>query len=126
MRPSPVGLAIIAVVVALALVAGWALATRSGGSDEVSGPTFWVATNGNDSAAGSEADPWKTIQHAASTVPSGATVYVRDGVYHEVVDVEVSGNAEDGPIVFRHAPGSKGAQDYEALGDELVSAGFVT
>jgi chromosome partitioning protein len=28
--------------------------------------------------------------------------------------------------VFRHAPGSKGAQDYEALGDELVSAGFVT
>ena len=28
--------------------------------------------------------------------------------------------------VFRHAPGSKGAQDYEALGDELMSAGFVT
>ena len=27
--------------------------------------------------------------------------------------------------VFRHAPGSKGAQDYEALGDELVRAGFV-
>ena len=28
--------------------------------------------------------------------------------------------------VFRHAPGSKGAQDYEALGDELLRAGFVT
>jgi chromosome partitioning protein len=27
--------------------------------------------------------------------------------------------------VFRHAPGSKGAQDYEALGDELMRAGFV-
>ena len=28
--------------------------------------------------------------------------------------------------VFRHAPGSKGAQDYEALGDELLRSGFVT
>jgi chromosome partitioning protein len=28
--------------------------------------------------------------------------------------------------VFRHAPGSKGAQDYEALGDELMRAGFVS
>ena len=28
--------------------------------------------------------------------------------------------------IFRHAPGSKGAEDYQALGDELVSAGFVT
>ena len=27
--------------------------------------------------------------------------------------------------VFRHAPGSKGAQDYEALGDELMRAGFL-
>jgi chromosome partitioning protein len=27
--------------------------------------------------------------------------------------------------VFRHAPGSKGAQDYQALTDELLSAGFV-
>jgi chromosome partitioning protein len=27
--------------------------------------------------------------------------------------------------VFRHAPGSHGAQDYAALTDELVSAGFV-
>jgi len=27
--------------------------------------------------------------------------------------------------VFRHAPGSSGAQDYEALGDELMRAGFV-
>ena len=27
--------------------------------------------------------------------------------------------------VFRHAPGSKGAQDYQSLVDELVAAGFV-
>jgi chromosome partitioning protein len=28
--------------------------------------------------------------------------------------------------VFRHAPGSEGAQDYEALGDELMRSGFVS
>jgi len=28
--------------------------------------------------------------------------------------------------VFRHAPGSKGAEDYEALGDELMRAGFAS
>ena len=27
--------------------------------------------------------------------------------------------------VFRHAPGSRGAQDYQALVDELVGAGFI-
>jgi len=27
--------------------------------------------------------------------------------------------------IFRHAPGSRGAQDYQALADELVNAGFV-
>ena len=27
--------------------------------------------------------------------------------------------------IFRHAPGSKGAEDYKALGDELVGAGFM-
>ncbi len=27
--------------------------------------------------------------------------------------------------VFRHAPGSKGAQDYQALADELAGAGFI-
>jgi hypothetical protein len=28
--------------------------------------------------------------------------------------------------VFRHAPGSSGAADYEALVDELVRAGFAS
>ena len=27
--------------------------------------------------------------------------------------------------VFRHAPGSRGAHDYQALSDELVGAGFL-
>ena len=80
--------------------------TRSGGSRQVTGPVFWVAPNGNDSASGSEADPWRTIQHGASTVPPGATLYVRSGVYHELVNVEVSGSdgqrqteAHDVPLV---------------------------
>jgi hypothetical protein len=121
MRPSPVGLVVIAAFVALALVAAWALVTRSRGSRQVTGPVFWVAPNGHDSASGSEADPWRTIQHGASTVPPGATVYVRSGVYHELVNVEVSGNAADGPIVFRNAPDEHPVLDGAGL---AVPTGF--
>jgi NPCBM/NEW2 domain/Right handed beta helix region len=96
---------VIAAFVALALVAAWALATRSGGQSQATGPVFWVAPNGNDSASGSKADPWRTIQNGASTAPPGATVYVRGGVYHELVNVEVSGTAGDGPLTLRNAPG---------------------
>lgn len=106
---------VIAAFVAVSLVAAWALATRSGGSPQATEHAFWVDPNGNDSASGSKADPWRTVQHAASRVPPGATVYVRGGVYHEVVDVEVSGNATDGPIVFRNAPGEHPAIDGTGL-----------
>jgi chromosome partitioning protein len=40
--------------------------------------------------------------------------------------VKLAESPDVGLDVFRHAPGSKGAQDYEALGDELMRAGFVT
>jgi hypothetical protein len=115
MRPRPVGPVVIAAFVALASVAGWALATRSGGSNEATEPAFWVAPNGDDSAFGSKADPWRTVQHAASTVPPGATVFVRGGVYNELVNVQVSGDAADGPVVLRNAPGEHPTIDGSGL-----------
>ena len=47
------------------------------------GPTsgYSVATWGNDANAGSLAAPWRTLQKAASSVPAGGTVYVRNGTY---------------------------------------------
>ncbi len=67
--------------------------------------SFYVATTGNDSNPGTAAAPWRTIQHAADTVQAGSTVHVRAGIYEELVSINASGNASDGFITFRSAPG---------------------
>ena len=66
--------------------------------------SFYVATTGDDSNPGTLAAPWRTIQHAADTARAGSTVYVRGGIYEELVSVKASGNASDGFITFRSYP----------------------
>jgi len=73
--------------------------------------SFYVATAGNDSNPGTKAAPWRTIQHAADTAHAGSTVYVRGGVYEEVVSINASGNASDGFITFRSFPGETAVLD---------------
>src|SRR5438045_4185242 len=43
--------------------------------------TYYVASTGSDSAAGSAAAPWKTLQKAANTLAAGDTVHVTAGTY---------------------------------------------
>jgi MYXO-CTERM domain-containing protein len=43
--------------------------------------TYYVATTGKDSAAGTEAAPWASMAHAQSVAAPGDTVYFRDGTY---------------------------------------------
>jgi hypothetical protein len=50
-----------------------------------SAATYYVATNGSDSANGSFATPWRTIQKAATVMMPGDTTFVRGGVYRETV-----------------------------------------
>jgi hypothetical protein len=66
--------------------------------------SFYVATTGADSNPGTVAAPWRTIQHAADTARAGSTVYVRGGIYEELVSVKASGDASDGFITFRSYP----------------------
>lgn len=66
--------------------------------------SFYVATTGNDSNPGTLAAPWRTVQHAADTARAGSTVYVRGGIYEELVSIKASGNASDGFITFRSYP----------------------
>jgi Protein of unknown function (DUF1565) len=73
--------------------------------------SFYVATTGNNSNAGTQSAPWRTIQHAADSVHAGSTVYVRGGVYEELVRINVSGNANDGFITFRSYPGETAVLD---------------
>ena len=51
--------------------------------------SFYVSTTGNDSNPGTQAAPWRTIQHAADTARAGSTVNVRGGIYEELVSINV-------------------------------------
>ena len=74
-----------------------------------------MSTTGDDSNPGSQALPWRTVQHAADTVRAGSTVNVRGGVYEELVNIKASGNATDGYITLRSYPGETAVLDAEHL-----------
>jgi len=49
---------------------------------------YFVATSGDDAVSrSSQSAPWKTVQHAVDAVPSGSTIVVRGGTYHESVTI---------------------------------------
>lgn len=72
----------------------------------VSGGEFYVTPKGSDSNPGTLAQPWKTIQHAAETLQPGDTVFVRRGIYRELVTINVSGLA-GAPVTFANYAGEK-------------------
>ncbi len=84
--------------------------------------SFYVATSGNDSNPGTQAAPWRTVQHAADVARAGSTVNVRGGVYEELVTIKESGNATDGYITFRSYPGETAVLDAEHLTPTARSA----
>jgi hypothetical protein len=75
--------------------------------------SFYVSTTGSDTNAGTQAAPWRTIQHAADVARPGNTVNVRGGTYEELVTIKSSGNATEGYITFRSYPGETAVLDAE-------------
>lgn len=67
--------------------------------------TFWVAPGGSDSASGSQAAPWATLQKAAGSVGPGDTVRVAAGDYAGF-DLRTSGTAA-APIRFLAETGAQ-------------------
>lgn len=53
---------------------------------------YYVATDGNDSDAGTIGAPFATIQKAADSMAAGDTCYIRGGTYRETVDLNTPGN----------------------------------
>jgi Carbohydrate binding module (family 6)/Right handed beta helix region len=49
--------------------------------DAAAATAYYVAPNGNDSAAGTQAAPWASIARAQSAAQPGDTVYIRGGTY---------------------------------------------
>jgi hypothetical protein len=68
--------------------------------------TLYVSPSGNDTRAGSIADPWRTLLWAANHAQPGDTVYVRGGTYHEDFNPAVSGTA-NAWIVYSAYPGEE-------------------
>ena len=82
--------------------------------------TYSVASNGNDDAPGTEAQPWVTFQHAADAVQPGDTVCFRGGTYPtEETHLTRSGTAES-PITFMAYPGESPILDGGGSAAELL------
>ncbi|MGI8727413.1 MAG: right-handed parallel beta-helix repeat-containing protein, partial [Solirubrobacterales bacterium] len=70
---------------------------------------YYIAPNGSDGAGGSQAQPWRTIDHAVDSVKPGDTVVILPGTYGELGvthDLSTSGTS-NAPITFRGAPGGE-------------------
>jgi hypothetical protein len=73
---------------------------------------YYVSTNGSNTNPGTQAAPFKTIQHAANVARGGDTVIVKGGVYFErIIDFTNRGTASS-PVVFRAASGEKVVIDH--------------
>ena len=71
---------------------------------------FYVDTQNpaaSDANPGTQTQPWRTIQKAASTAAAGDKVIVKAGEYNEFVTMQQNGTAEN-PIVFEGERGPDG------------------
>ena len=77
------------------------------GSEGISAREIHVSKGGSDSASGSHARPYLTINKAASIAQPGDTVSVHAGTYREWVK-PIHGGTDDGKrITYRAAPGEE-------------------
>jgi hypothetical protein len=88
--------------------------------------TYYVSRSGNDTNSGRISSPWRTIQHAANSVKASDTVYVRAGVYNEIVSIPSSGSASGGYITFSSYPGELAIIDGTGLAIPNGQWGLVT
>jgi hypothetical protein len=80
---------------------------------------FFVSISGDDNNAGTDAAPWRHIQFALDKAVPGDTIYVKNGIYNELVVFTHSGSAEGGYITLQNAPGQTPVID----GSELPISG---
>ncbi|MBC9731364.1 right-handed parallel beta-helix repeat-containing protein, partial [Streptomyces sp. TRM68367] len=127
-------LAKLAVAAALAGAAG-AYAPHA---DAASAQAYYVAPNGSDSAAGTQAAPWASIAHAQSVASAGDTVYFRGGTYAytranrncssqtdrvDAITLNKSGSAGN-PIRYWAYPGERPVFDFSGMRDNCRIKGF--
>jgi alpha-N-arabinofuranosidase len=68
---------------------------------------FHVASAGSDANPGTQAAPFRTIQHAADLAQPGDVITVHEGIYRERISPPRGGTSETKRIVYQAAPGEK-------------------
>jgi Protein of unknown function (DUF1565) len=99
---------------------------------------YYVAPNGNDSAAGTQAAPWATIARAQTAAKAGDTVYLRGGRYSytransacssqtarvDAITLNKSGSSGN-PIRYWAHPGERPIFDFSRMKDDCRIKGF--
>lgn len=77
----------VALLAALALIVGFVAVDAADPAAAAGGRVIFVATDGNDGAAGTATAPYRTIGRAVSAASSGDTVVVGGGVYRETITI---------------------------------------
>jgi parallel beta-helix repeat protein len=49
--------------------------------------TYYVSTSGNDTNAGTQDSPWRTLRYAAARLGAGDTLFIRQGTYSSADDI---------------------------------------
>lgn len=70
---------------------------------EAHAATYYVSTSGNDANNGALSTPFRTITHGASVAQAGDTVYVRGGVYNDLVRISSKGTSTAHVGIFAYA-----------------------
>jgi hypothetical protein len=91
---------------------------------------YYVATTGSDSAAGTMAAPWATLQKAANTAAAGDTVWIRGGTYKITtpansgagINFTKSGTSDTARIKYWAYPGEVPLFDFSGL--QISTTGY--
>ncbi|PNG24050.1 right-handed parallel beta-helix repeat-containing protein [Streptomyces cahuitamycinicus] len=107
-------------------------------SAAAAGNTYYVAPNGNDGAAGTQAAPWRSIARAQAVAKAGDTAYFRGGTYAytransacssqtarvDAITLNKSGSSGN-PIRYWAYPGEKPVFDFSRMTDNCRIKGF--
>ncbi len=107
-------------------------------SAAASASTYYVASTGSDSAAGTLASPWKSLTYAQTKVAAGDTVYIRGGTYSITKGVNTCASETDtvnaillnksgttsSPIRYYAYPGETPVFDFSKMTDNCRIKGF--
>jgi len=84
---------------------------------------YYVSPEGHDSGPGTVSLPWKTLAKANRTLRPGDVLFIREGVFDEIIEPFRSGLPK-APIVYRSFPGEEVVLRGQRNAEAIVSIGW--